>query len=225
TYLLCLWEVETLIMIYPPGGETLALRVFNLLHYGHIAQVNALCLLLLALAVLPLLAWAVVGGIISRDLKTLTKTIALVPFLLTAVALADDSADFRSRADEYLTELTQEEKFSGSVLVATNGNIVFAKAYGLANREHGIANTTNTIFRLGSVTKQFTAMCVLILQEQHKLSVSNVISQYVEDCPAAWKPITIHQLLSRCSPDTALHVRNCSRLQWTTAAETASMTI
>ena len=57
TYLFCLWEVETLIMIYPPGGETLALRVFNLLHYGHIAQVNALCLLLLALAVLPLLVW------------------------------------------------------------------------------------------------------------------------------------------------------------------------
>jgi iron(III) transport system permease protein len=62
TYLLCLWEVETLIMIYPPGGETLALRVFNLLHYGHIAQVNALCLLLLALAVLPLGLWATWSG-------------------------------------------------------------------------------------------------------------------------------------------------------------------
>ena len=57
TYLFCLWEVEPLIMIYPPGGETLALRIFNLLHYGHIAQVNALCLLLLGLAMLPLLVW------------------------------------------------------------------------------------------------------------------------------------------------------------------------
>jgi len=57
TYLLALWEVETLIMIYPPGGETLALRVFNLLHYGHIAQVNALCLLLLALALVPIIIW------------------------------------------------------------------------------------------------------------------------------------------------------------------------
>jgi iron(III) transport system permease protein len=59
TYLFCLWEVETLVMIYPPGGETLALRIFNLLHYGHIAQVNALCLLLLALALLPLVLLAV----------------------------------------------------------------------------------------------------------------------------------------------------------------------
>jgi len=60
-YLLCLWDTETLVLIVPPGGETLALRVFNLLHYGHHAQVNALCLILLLLAVLPLAAWAVFG--------------------------------------------------------------------------------------------------------------------------------------------------------------------
>jgi iron(III) transport system permease protein len=58
-YLLCLWDTETLVLVVPPGGETLALRVFNLLHYGHHAQVNALCLILLLLAVLPLAAWAV----------------------------------------------------------------------------------------------------------------------------------------------------------------------
>lgn len=57
TYLLCLWDVETLILICPPGGETLALRIFNLLHYGHNAQVNALCLLLLGLAIVPLGIW------------------------------------------------------------------------------------------------------------------------------------------------------------------------
>jgi CubicO group peptidase (beta-lactamase class C family) len=85
------------------------------------------------------------------------------------------------------------------VLVATNGSIVFAKAYGLANREFGIANTTNTIFRLASVTKQFTAMCILILQEEHKLDVTNRIAQYVKDCPAAWSNITIHHLLTHAS--------------------------
>jgi ABC-type Fe3+ transport system permease subunit/DNA-binding beta-propeller fold protein YncE len=56
-FLLCLWDVESVILVVPPGGETLALRVFNLLHYGHNAQVNALCLTLLALAVAPLLIW------------------------------------------------------------------------------------------------------------------------------------------------------------------------
>jgi ABC-type Fe3+ transport system permease subunit len=65
-FLLCLWDVESIIMVVPPGGETVALRVFNLLHYGHNAQVNALCLTLLALAVAPLALWR--GGRIARGL-------------------------------------------------------------------------------------------------------------------------------------------------------------
>jgi ABC-type Fe3+ transport system permease subunit/DNA-binding beta-propeller fold protein YncE len=56
-YLLCLWDVETLLLVVPPGGETLSLRIFNLLHYGHNSQVNALCLWLLGLAILPLALW------------------------------------------------------------------------------------------------------------------------------------------------------------------------
>ena len=58
TYLLCLWDVETLVLVIPPGSETLALRVFNLLHYGHNVEVNALCVLLLGLAALGTVAWA-----------------------------------------------------------------------------------------------------------------------------------------------------------------------
>jgi len=53
-YVLCLWDVETILLVLPPGGETLAVRVFNLLHYGHNSHVNALCLLLLLLALAPL---------------------------------------------------------------------------------------------------------------------------------------------------------------------------
>ena len=56
-FLLCLWDVESMILVTPPGGETVALRVFNLLHYGHNAQVNALCLTLLGIAAAPLLLW------------------------------------------------------------------------------------------------------------------------------------------------------------------------
>lgn len=59
-YVLCLWDTETLLLIMPPGGETLALRVFNLLHYGHNGQVNALCLALVGMALLPGLVWVAV---------------------------------------------------------------------------------------------------------------------------------------------------------------------
>jgi len=121
---------------------------------------------------------------------------ALIAPLWTVAACAAGSTNFSWRADEYLTRLSEEQEFSGAALVATNGNVVFAKGYGLANRELGVANTTNTIFRLGSVTKQFTAMCILILQQEHKLSVTNRLAQYVEDCPAAWSNITVHHLLT-----------------------------
>jgi ABC-type Fe3+ transport system permease subunit/DNA-binding beta-propeller fold protein YncE len=62
-FLLCLWDVESMILVWPPTGETLALRIFNLLHYGHNAQVNALCLTLLVVAVLPLVLWKAWDGI------------------------------------------------------------------------------------------------------------------------------------------------------------------
>jgi len=66
TYLLTLWDVETLVLIQPPGGETLALRIFNMLHYGHNAQVNATCVTLLGLAVLPLGLWKAGGWLLGR---------------------------------------------------------------------------------------------------------------------------------------------------------------
>lgn len=65
-YLLCLWDVETTTLLYPPGAETLAIRVFNLLHYGHTAQVNALCLMLLALAVAPALICGAARALFGR---------------------------------------------------------------------------------------------------------------------------------------------------------------
>ena len=65
-YLLCLWDVETLIFVVPPGGETIALRVFNMLHYGHANQVDALCVWLLLVAIAPLALWAVWNSLAPR---------------------------------------------------------------------------------------------------------------------------------------------------------------
>lgn len=65
-YLLCLWDVETITLLYPPGAETLALRVFNLLHYGHDAQVNALCLILIGIAAGPASVYAVWASLRER---------------------------------------------------------------------------------------------------------------------------------------------------------------
>jgi D-alanyl-D-alanine carboxypeptidase len=102
------------------------------------------------------------------------------------------------REDAYLTEKTKHF-FRGAVLVGIDGKIAFEKGYGIANEEWNIPNTPATKFRIGSVTKQFTAACILLLQERGRLRVQDAISKYLEGLPPAWQPITIHQLLTHTS--------------------------
>jgi len=95
--------------------------------------------------------------------------------------------------------LAQQNRFSGSVLIAQNGEVLVADGYGMADQEKKIPNTPQTKFRIGSLTKQFTAMAILILQAQGKLKVQDGICTYIADCPARWQPITIHHLLTHTS--------------------------
>ena len=84
--------------------------------------------------------------------------LALVAFILVTFARAQD---FASQADAYISALVQQNKFSGTVLAAKDGKPVFRKGYLLANREWNIPNAPDTKFRLGSITKQFTATAIL----------------------------------------------------------------
>lgn len=127
------------------------------------------------------------------------RLISIVLFAFACAAAEANETPTAAESDAYLSTLSASEQFSGAVLVAHNGNIEFTKGYGLANREHNTPNTPNTVFRIGSVTKQFTAMCILMLQESGKLRVTDPICLYVEACPAAWNKITIHQLLNHTS--------------------------
>jgi len=125
------------------------------------------------------------------------RTLALAfVVLLAASARADD---IPARLSAYMDAAAKQEKFNGSVLVAKDGKILFAKGYGLANAEHEIPNTPETKFRLGSITKQFTATAILILQDQGKLKVEDLIGKYLSDAPKAWEKVTIHHLLTHTS--------------------------
>jgi CubicO group peptidase (beta-lactamase class C family) len=116
--------------------------------------------------------------------------------LSAAAARADEVA---AKLDEYMSALTKLGRFSGSVLVAREGRVLLAKGYGLANAEWDIPNTPATKFRLGSVTKQFTALAIMQLDEKGKLKVEDPVSKYVAECPPAWRKITIHHLLTHTS--------------------------
>ncbi|MDO7845844.1 serine hydrolase [Hymenobacter sp. M29] len=91
-------------------------------------------------------------------------------------------------------------QLNGTVLVAEHGKVVFAKGYGLANREWNQPNAADTKFRLGSLTKQFTALLVMQLVEKGKLKLDGHVSDYLPDYPkAAGDKITIHHLLTHTS--------------------------
>jgi CubicO group peptidase (beta-lactamase class C family) len=104
-----------------------------------------------------------------------------------------------TRLEVKFTQMTTDGTFTGSVLIAQDGKILLSKGYGLADRAQGIPNTPHTRFYLGSMTKQFTAMGILILQSQDMLSVQDSICKYISNCPTEWQKITIHHLLTHTS--------------------------
>jgi CubicO group peptidase (beta-lactamase class C family) len=104
-----------------------------------------------------------------------------------------------SHLDKLLAQWTRDGTFTGSVLIAQDGVVFLSEGYGLANRKQEIPNTPQTRFHLGSISKQFTAMAILILQSQGKLNVQDAICDYIANCPVAWQDITIHHLLTHTS--------------------------
>ena len=104
-------------------------------------------------------------------------------------------------AQAYLETLDARAEFSGAVLVAQDGEPVFKGAYGLANRALGIPNQIDTKFNLGSMDKMFTAVAILQLVEQGKLSLDAKVADVLPDYPnqQVAKAVTIHQLLTHTS--------------------------
>jgi CubicO group peptidase (beta-lactamase class C family) len=97
--------------------------------------------------------------------------------------------------ETYLQAYLATGFFMGSVLIARAGEVLLNQSYGMANLEHGVPNSHQTKFRIGSVTKPFTAMAILKLQEQGLLNVRDSISNYIPDYPNGDR-ITVHQLLT-----------------------------
>ena len=139
----------------------------------------------------------------------------LLPLLAALPITAQNSPGVAAKADAHVLSYANTGRFQGSVLLAKGGQIILSKGYGLANVELDVPNKPETKFRLGSITKQFTAAAILQLQEQGKLKVTDEISKYVPDTPETWKGITIHHLLTHTSgipsytngPDYMQHMR------------------
>jgi len=121
--------------------------------------------------------------------------VVFLPFLFfTACA----TQNLESKVDEYINAHLKLQKFSGSILIAQKGKILLSKGYGMANYELDVPNTPQMKFLLGSITKQFTSMAVMQLQEKGLLSVDDSLKKYIPDYPDGDK-ITVHHLLTHTS--------------------------
>ena len=99
--------------------------------------------------------------------------------------------------DDYLKSQLQARHIPAiSVAVLKNGAVIKAEAYGLADMEHGIAARPDTVFKIGSVSKQFLAAGIMILVQDGKIGVDDKVGKYIEGIPRAWEGITLRHLLT-----------------------------
>ena len=117
-------------------------------------------------------------------------------FVLVGVCAAEDLAQ---RMEQVIQHYTSNQQFMGSVLVAQGEKVLLSKGYGNANLEWNMPNSATTKFRLGSVTKQFTAACILLLEERGKIKLDVPIKTYMIDAPSAWDNVTVFHLLTHTS--------------------------
>jgi len=103
-----------------------------------------------------------------------------------------------AKLDGYLASIVPYG-FSGALLVATDEEIILNKGYGMADRAGGLPNTAETVFSIGSITKQFTAAGIMKLEMQGKLSTTDPIGEYLDGVPEDKAGITLHHLLTHTS--------------------------
>ncbi|MBV9959259.1 MAG: serine hydrolase [Acidobacteria bacterium] len=131
------------------------------------------------------------------------KTRKLSPILLMlclfSLSHATRAQDVAQAVDRYLSLRTEMGGFSGAVLIARDGKVLLRKGYGFADVERRVPYTPETQHEIASISKMFTAMAALKLRDSGKLQLSDSICKYLPDCPAAWQPITIQQLMRHTS--------------------------
>lgn len=128
--------------------------------------------------------------------RRLAVAIGLTVLMLWAGPAAAQDPE---RMDQVIRRAVDRGEFSGSVLVVRQGQVLLDHGYGLANREWSIPNDGQTKFRLASVSKQFTAVAVMILVQRGQVDLDAPVKTYLTDAPASWDGVTVRHLLNHTS--------------------------
>ena len=119
-------------------------------------------------------------------------------FLIALFILSSGCTQETGKLEDYMNAWASQEKFNGSVLVVHKGKLLLDKGYGYRNFDNNMNHDKNSIFQIGSITKQFTSAVILKLQEEGKLKVTDKLSKYFPRFPKA-DSITIEHLLTHTS--------------------------
>jgi CubicO group peptidase (beta-lactamase class C family) len=128
-------------------------------------------------------------------LRTAFAGYGVLVIALSHLASAENAA---ARVQQYLDK-RDKTGFSGAVLVSQEDHVLVRKGYGDADYDLRVPNTPDTLFRIGSITKPFTAAAVLLLQQEGKLDIDDSICKYLKDCPPEWRPVRLRHLLTHTS--------------------------
>lgn len=126
-------------------------------------------------------------------IKRLTLNALLFVFVFVTLARADST-------DDFVAAKMRERHVPGvAVAVIRDGKTTKARGYGVASVEHDVTVTTRTVFEIGSISKQMTAVAILLLVEQGKVKLDDKISSYLPDAPLIWRDVTIRNLITHTS--------------------------
>jgi len=121
-------------------------------------------------------------------------------FVLLALALPSLRSATADQADDYLREQMAQHRIAGAALkVIKTGKDVKTAAYGLANIELNVPATPDTVFEIGSLTKQFSAAGILLLAQEGRVNINDSITRYLKSAPLSWTNITVRHLLTHTS--------------------------
>ena len=116
---------------------------------------------------------------------------------LLVLSSSGNAADFGPAVDRYLQAEMQRQHIPGIALaVLKNGKPLYVRGYGMATLEHPVAVTPNSVFQLGSIGKQFTAVAVMLLADEHRLNLDDPVSKYLPEVPASWNKVTLRLMLN-----------------------------
>ena len=134
--------------------------------------------------------------IMKIQLSIKKTTIFIVCFLSFTIGF---SQSLESKIDDLLNSSYKTNEPGATALVARNGEVIYRKAFGNSNLELDVEMIPENVFEIGSITKQFTAVSILMLLEQGKLSLDDEITKFLPEYPTHGKTITIHHLLTHTS--------------------------